>query len=92
MPISTERQHGYDVLDSLSEDCLTVEDLARVLRKSASTVQRLAKAGKLPAGLEPLPLIGRTGFRWRKQKVRRWLDADGEQPEVKFFGSARRRA
>lgn len=57
------------------EPLLTVDDLARILKRSARTIRYWRSSGLLP---EPDVAIERT-VRWRSETIQTWLD-NGARP------------
>lgn len=60
---------GYAV----AEDIMTVEECAKYLKTGVSTIYRLAREGKIPA-----TKVGNQ-WRFRKERIDKWLDEQGAQ-------------
>jgi predicted DNA-binding transcriptional regulator AlpA len=75
--VSMEKNEHADVLphDVLTADVLFIEDVARILRTSRSTIERRRRAGTFP--IPELPGIdGRP--RWSRQAIERYLASTNE--------------
>jgi len=55
------------------EEILTVEECAKYLKTSISTIYRLAQEGKIPA-----TKVGNQ-WRFRKKKINEWLDGENRR-------------
>lgn len=56
----------------MAEEIMTIEECAKYLKTSISTIYRLSQEGKIPA-----TKVGNQ-WRFRKEKVNKWLDKGGK--------------
>jgi hypothetical protein len=69
-PLSGRTRFGHDISSGLTNDVLFMDDVARVLRTSRSTIERRRRAGTFP--IPELPSIDERP-RWSRQAVERFL-------------------
>jgi excisionase family DNA binding protein len=56
----------------MSDEIMTVEELAKYLKTGVTTIYNLAQKGKIPA-----TKVGNQ-WRFRKEKINEWLDQGGK--------------
>jgi hypothetical protein len=73
---------GINMPNGPYETILTTLELAAHLKVSTDTIERMEKAGQLPAPLRNKPLgsgRGRSVVRWDLYKVGRWMDGSDDR-------------
>lgn len=74
---------------------LEIEDVARILRRSVTTLRREIQAGTMTP--PPMPRVGKTTpYQWSREEVRKFVDERGYQQHDasgarrrRYFGKAR---
>jgi len=64
---------GVPTVVERSDEIFTIDELARYLKLSKSTVYKLSQEGKIPG-----QKVGRH-WRFRKASIDRWLEREGEE-------------
>jgi predicted DNA-binding transcriptional regulator AlpA len=79
-PGTVTRPVGVSKLTDAIEPGLSIDDLARALNGSRSTIERMRAGGTLPSPDYHLGAGSRKSPRWLPATIRRWIDEQAKGP------------